>query len=90
MLYQLAVYALSQPSGAEAIMLYPTIGGHAVESRIGVFDAATGGQRAQIVQRPVDLLKLQELVSARSSATSQRARNAYAESLVFGNAASRS
>src|SRR2546423_14915858 len=64
MLYQLAVYALSQPEGVDAIILYPTVQSEAKEARIMLRDPIYGTGRAYIVLRPVNLLHLEQLVTS--------------------------
>jgi 5-methylcytosine-specific restriction enzyme subunit McrC len=88
MLYQLAIYALSQGLGTMATILYPTIDEAAREARIGIADPVYGENRAYVILRPVNLLNLHELVSAPVSQAHRRARVAYARHLVFGAASS--
>lgn len=82
MLYQLAIYALSQHRDAEATILYPTVTANAREARIEIRDPVFANQRAQIVQRPVELRYLERLVSAGRAGT--KAARTYAHYMVFG------
>jgi len=84
MLYQLAIYALSQPQGVDATILYPTMQPDAKEARIQMRDPVYGAGRAQIVLRPVDLLRLDNLVTSAGSIQSERVCAAFAQWLVFG------
>lgn len=73
MLYQLAIYALSQPQGMDA-----------KEARILLCDPVYGAGRAQIVLRPVDVLHLDDLVTSAGSIQYKRECAAFAQWLVFG------
>jgi len=84
MLYQLAIYALSQPQGMVATILYPSMQSDAREARILLRDPLYGAGRAQIVLRPVDLLHLDNLVMSAGSIQSKRECAAFAHRLVFG------
>jgi 5-methylcytosine-specific restriction enzyme subunit McrC len=83
-LYQLAIYALSQPQGMDATILYPTMQPDVKEARIQMHDPVYGAGRAQIVLRPVDLLRLDNLVTSAGSIQSKRECAAFARWLVFG------
>ena len=83
MLYQLAIYALSQGPGAEAVILYPTTAA-AQEARIALRDPVYGDGRAQVVLRPVYLPWLEALVGATNGYRAAQARAAFAHFLVFG------
>src|SRR6266700_3581029 len=84
MLYQLAIYALSQPQGMVATILYPSMQSDAREARILLRDPLYGAGRAQIVLRPVDLLHLDNLVMSAGSIQSKRNCAAFEDRLVFG------
>ena len=62
-LYQLAIYALSQPEGMDATILYPTMEAEAREGRIALHDAVYGTGHAHVVLRPVNLLQLDQLIT---------------------------
>jgi 5-methylcytosine-specific restriction enzyme subunit McrC len=83
MLYQLAVYALSQPSPSQAAILYPTNDVGAVDAAIEISDPVQSGVRAHVVLRP---LHLGSLVSA-VRATSHHGLQRLARALAFGDRA---
>jgi 5-methylcytosine-specific restriction enzyme subunit McrC len=84
MLYQLALYALGQ-SGPEsrAAILYPTLESEAREQIILVNDPLRGTAKAQVILRPVNLLKLDLLLGAKG-VQAQRSRAEFAQRLAFG------
>jgi 5-methylcytosine-specific restriction enzyme subunit McrC len=84
MLYQLAMYALSQPGAADAVILYPTLQPDAREARIVIRDPVYGTDHAHVVLRPVDILRLEDLISHTGEISNLRKRTAFAEQLVFG------
>jgi 5-methylcytosine-specific restriction enzyme subunit McrC len=84
MLYQLAIYAMGHEGGTAAI-LYPTTHGQATEARVEVRDPAQGTRRGLVVLRPVDLGRLERLVSASPTAAILRERRTLARNLVFGD-----
>ncbi|MFC2045888.1 McrC family protein [Chloroflexota bacterium] len=84
MLYQLAVYALSQDFGGSATILYPTSNNDANEARIQISDPVQGRGRAKVILRPVNLVYLEQLVTSAESAATTRKRAEYARQLAFG------
>lgn len=84
MLYQLAMYALSQPEGMEATILYPTMHFEAQEARILIHDPVYEMGRASVMLRPVYLLELDELLKDKLTTDTMRKRAAFAEWLAFG------
>jgi 5-methylcytosine-specific restriction enzyme subunit McrC len=64
MLYQLSVYALSQPRGSTSAILYPTTDDAARSSRIEIREPLTGGSAGFVALRPVKLRRLVELIEA--------------------------
>jgi 5-methylcytosine-specific restriction enzyme subunit McrC len=87
MLYQLALYALSQQPGAEAVILYPTMSAVARDARIALREPVYGDRRALVVLRPVYLPRLEEVIAASDSYAAGEARAALACAWVFGQGA---
>src|SRR6266571_5994912 len=86
MLYQLAVYALSQPERVNATILYPTMQAEAKEARIVLRDPLYGTGRAHVVLRPVNLLQMEEIISNsqnKGHIEIERTRTSFARQLVF-------
>lgn len=84
MLYQLALYALSQPTPRQATILYPTLDAHAREARIQLRDPLHGHGQAQVNLRPVHLPTLANLVAGPITRHNARTRAQFAHQLVFG------
>ncbi len=84
MLYQLALYALSQEAGASSVILYPTLDPTAREARIAISDPVYGYNRAQVILRPVALLRLENMLAAPTNSATIAERQSYAKYLAFG------
>ena len=84
MLYQLAIYALSQSGRVDAAILYPTIEANAKEARIVIRDPLRQSTLAHVVLRPVNLLELDNIISSADNINTRRARTALAQRLAFG------
>ena len=84
MLYQLAIYALSQKGLRKAAILYPTLNREAREAHVGIKDPSTGQRLGVVILRPVDLMTLVYLLRLPRSPQTDRSRKAYAEKLAFG------
>jgi 5-methylcytosine-specific restriction enzyme subunit McrC len=85
MLYQLALYALGR-SGKDraAVILYPTIMADASEQVIRLREPVSGVSQAQVILRPVNLLKLETLLRAKDWIIEKR-KIALAQHLAFGS-----
>lgn len=86
MLYQLAIYALSQEAAGGATILYPTLDPAAQEAHITIHRPTDGRWQGRVGLRPVRLDLLDTLLSGRSLSppAQQRACHAFAEALAFG------
>jgi 5-methylcytosine-specific restriction enzyme subunit McrC len=83
MLYQLALYAISHPTSGEAIILFPTMDGLAIDQRLEIRDPVSQRHLAEVVVRPVNVPHLVSLVQERDF----HARARYAKQLVLGDQA---
>ena len=63
MLYQLSVYALSQPAGSTAAIVYPTLDEQAREAVIEIADPMRGEAKGFVALRPVVLTELGRIVA---------------------------
>jgi 5-methylcytosine-specific restriction enzyme subunit McrC len=87
MLYQLAIYALSQEeAGARAIILYPCTDRGATDQALHFKDPIRRQTRAEVILRPVNLLQLADIVRVDSSQFRQR-RRSFADALLSGTPA---
>ncbi len=84
MLYQLAIYALSQSGRVDAAILYPTIEANAKEARIVIRDPLRQSTLAHVVLRPVNLHHLDSVISCTENANTRRERMELAQWLAFG------
>ena len=80
-LYQLSVYALSQPKGSTAAILYPTTASTATHSLIEIREPSSGGTAGYVALRPVHVGHLARLVEAEGS-QGRAAREAAARQLA--------
>jgi 5-methylcytosine-specific restriction enzyme subunit McrC len=85
MLYQLAIYAMSQSGNRVASILYPVVDPQAEEAVVSIREPVRGASNAQVVLRPVNLLHLEQLVRRTSSVSVQRDRKNFANWLVWGS-----
>lgn len=84
MLYQLALYALGQESGnRRATIIYPSLEHAARQQVVLVKDPLRGTSAAEIILRPVNLLRLEQLLRNKG-VHARRRRSAFAEYLTFG------
>jgi 5-methylcytosine-specific restriction enzyme subunit McrC len=73
MLYQLALYALGRTDERASAILYPTVEAAAREQTIVIQEPVWGGERARVTLRPVNLLRVDQLLRAGPAAQPQRA-----------------
>ena len=84
MLYQLVVYAISQPSNPTSSILYPAANPQAKEARVDVADPVRGTPLGQVCLRPINLQSL-ELLLNDNSPEGRRQRLNEAKRLTFGD-----
>ena len=82
MLYQLAIYALSQKPPGRATILYPTMDSAASDSVVRIYEPAFGNPRAEVVQRPVNLRELAKLLPPGPGIHEARQRQEFASRLL--------
>ena len=83
MLYQLALYALGRVSGERlSTILYPTVDETAREQQISIQDPMYGVSQATVALRPLNLLKLDQLI--RGGLACQSLRVKFAKHLAYG------
>ena len=83
MLYQLAIYALSQGWNGRSTILYPCVNSNSVPQVIEINEAFAKANKAHIILTPVNLNRLSELLQDENTSAHKK-RAAYAESLVLG------
>jgi 5-methylcytosine-specific restriction enzyme subunit McrC len=85
MLYQLAIYALTQPGeNPVSIILYPSVTEAAQDQVVEFRGALDGIAKASVILRPVHLLRLNGLLRAGSGVEAERGRQAMVASLIRG------
>jgi len=84
MLYQLVIYALSQQSCNNAIILYPTTQPDAREAKIEVRIPSRDKGYAYVILRPVNLLELGALITKPKNIFNENERTDFARRLAFG------
>jgi len=75
--------AISYRQQPQSCILYPTTNSLAKEARIDVTDPIFGHHLGQVCLRPVNLSRIEEIVST-NTAAARREREAYARQLAFG------
>jgi 5-methylcytosine-specific restriction enzyme subunit McrC len=80
MLYQLSVYALSQPKGSTAAIVYPTSAVGAREAVLEIRDPVGGGAQGFVAVRPMILPRVVDALSRRDEEGAAR----LARELAFG------
>jgi len=81
MLYQLAIYALSQRERRVATILYPTLNASATEAHVVINDAVEGRRTGRVILRPVNLHLFEPMLTDPSRT---KERHTFASRLVFG------
>jgi 5-methylcytosine-specific restriction enzyme subunit McrC len=84
MLYQLALYAVSQPGDRSVAILYPTANASATEQRIDIRDPMTARRRATVCLRPVRIDVMEDLLASPSTAETRAQCSRMAMQLAFG------
>jgi len=86
MLYQMAIYALSQErSGGAAAILYPTYQTDAKEAWVDIREPVQGSHRGRVILRPVNLHLLEKMITEPMSSLRARESAEFASWLAFGN-----
>jgi 5-methylcytosine-specific restriction enzyme subunit McrC len=85
MLYQVAMYALSQDECRSATILYATTAKTAREARVSINDPLRGSSRGEVCLRPVVLQDLAHFIRSPRAVMSDRRRREYARFLVYGS-----
>jgi hypothetical protein len=86
MLYQMAIYALSQErSGGAVAILYPTYQTDAKEAWVDIREPVQGSHRGRVILRPVNLHLLEKMITEPMSSLRARESAELARRMVFGN-----
>lgn len=80
MLYQLIVYALSQPDNRTATILYPSMDAAAKEAKIQVNEPIAGTPKGYVILRPVNLKIIEKMIVEKRMAD----LNIFTHHLAFG------
>lgn len=84
MLYQLVVYAISNPKVPQSSILYPTTNAQSKEARINITHPISGKFIGEVCLRPVHIPTIVELVATKNSQRRRDSQN-YAKLLAFGS-----
>lgn len=86
MLYQMAIYALSQErSGGAAAILYPTYQTDAKEAWVDIQEPVQGSHRGRVILRPVNLHLLGKMITEPMSSLRVRESAELAHWMIFGS-----
>jgi 5-methylcytosine-specific restriction enzyme subunit McrC len=85
MLYQLSIYSLSHGDIKSSTILYPSIDEKAKEERIQIEESIYGKHLGIVILRPVNMSKIEELISRKKTASVEREMSNYARWMAFGN-----
>jgi 5-methylcytosine-specific restriction enzyme subunit McrC len=85
MLYQLTAYALSQPAGFEAAILYPTLDERAQVQRIEIKDPTSSRVRASVALRPVPVAWLETMLGGPMTSMQKTSCRRLARVLALGS-----
>lgn len=86
MLYQLVIYATSSEADGRAVILYPTLDPAAQDACIEVRNSQASSRRAEVILRPVNMLRLERLVARPHTTQQEREATIHARQLVYGAA----
>ena len=85
MLYQLTIYALTQPAPRRrSTILYPSLCPDAIDQIVEFRGPLEDNDMAQVLLRPVNLLELEKLLVGRDDYVAQQAKFELADKLVWG------
>lgn len=81
MLYQLAIYALSQGLDGRATILYPVVDQAAKREVVEISNPVNEAKKAQVILQPINLHELEKLILAKGI-DGERSRHQYTEGLL--------